>query len=84
MLIGQVVFLKAFIFGQYANWVILTDQLYGLIQWGSLDEMIDSLKVERFYFFFFLWLHLCHMEGPGLGVESELQLLAYTAATPDP
>ena len=36
--------------------------------------------------FFFLGLHLRHMELPRLGVKSELQLLAYTTAiaTPDP
>ena len=28
-----------------------------------------------------LGLHQWHMEVPGLGVESELQLLAYTTAT---
>ena len=28
--------------------------------------------------FFFLWLHQLHMEVPGLGVKSELQLPAYT------
>ena len=31
--------------------------------------------------FVFLGLHLWHMEVPGLGVESELYLLAYTTAT---
>ena len=31
-------------------------------------------------FFFFLELHLQHREVPRLGVESELQLLAYTIA----
>ena len=31
--------------------------------------------------FFFLQLHLRHMEVPGLGVKSELQLPAYTTAT---
>ena len=38
------------------------------------------------FFFVFLGLHLRHMEVPGLGIESELQLLAYTTATatPDP
>ena len=37
-------------------------------------------------FFVLLGLHLRHMEVPKLGVESELQLLAYTTATatPDP
>ena len=33
------------------------------------------------FFFFFLGPHLQHMEVPGLVVESELQLLAYTTAT---
>ena len=40
-----------------------------------------------FFFFFFFWSfvflrpYLQHMEVPRLGVESELQLLAHTAAT---
>ena len=34
----------------------------------------------NFFFFFFLGLHLRHMEVPMLGVKSELQLTAYTAA----
>ena len=33
---------------------------------------------------FFLGLHLWHMEVPGLGVKSELQLLAYITATAMP
>ena len=33
------------------------------------------------FFFFFLGLHPRHMEVPRLGVESELQPLAYTTAT---
>ena len=39
-----------------------------------------------FFSLFFLGLHLLHMEFPRLGVELELQLLAYTTATatPDP
>ena len=37
-----------------------------------------------FTFFFFLWLHLQHMEFPRLGVESELQLPAYTTTTAMP
>ena len=32
------------------------------------------------FFFFFLGLHLRHMEVTRLGVELELQLLAYTTA----
>ena len=35
-------------------------------------------------FFSFLWPHLQHMKAPGLGVESELQLQAYTTATAMP
>ena len=34
-----------------------------------------------FFFFLFLGLHVWHMEAPGLGIESELQLPAYTTAT---
>ena len=39
-----------------------------------------------FWLFGFLGPHLWHMEVPGLGVESELQLLGYGTATakPDP
>ena len=33
------------------------------------------------FFFFFLGLHLQHMEVPRLGVKLELQLPAYTTAT---
>ena len=35
-------------------------------------------------FFFFLGLHSWHVEIPRLGVESELQLPAYTTATAMP
>ena len=37
-----------------------------------------------FLFFVFLGRHPQHMEVPRLGVQSELQLLAYTTAMPDP
>ena len=45
-----------------------------------------KLSMRLFYFllffvFSFLELHLLHVEVPGLGFESELQLLAYTTAT---
>ena len=36
------------------------------------------------FLFFFLEMHLQRMEVPGLGVESELQLLAYATATATP
>uniref|UniRef100_A0A8D0QRP6 Origin recognition complex subunit 2 n=1 Tax=Sus scrofa TaxID=9823 RepID=A0A8D0QRP6_PIG len=48
----------------------------------------QSYKINflNFFFFTFLGLHSWHMEVPRLGVESELQLPAYTTATgmPDP
>ena len=34
-----------------------------------------------YLFIVFLGLHLWHMEVPGLGVESQMQLLAYAIAT---
>ena len=43
------------------------------------------LSLSFFFFFFcFLRLHPRHMEVPRLGVESELQLPAYTTATATP
>ena len=39
------------------------------------------LSFSFFFFNFFLGPHLSHMKFPRLGVESELQLLAYTTAT---
>ena len=36
------------------------------------------------FFFFPKGMHLQHVKVPGLGVKSELQLLTYTTATPDP
>ena len=45
-----------------------------------------DLNSILFYFFGFFGLHPWHMEVPRLGVQSELQLLAYITATamPDP
>ena len=43
---------------------------YNVVFWGGL-----------FVYFCFLGPHLQHMEVPRLGVELELQLLAYTTAT---
>ena len=44
--------------------------------------MYIYILIYRFvYIFFFLGLHLWHMEVPRLGVDSELQLLTYTTAT---
>ena len=43
---------------------------------------LDLQRGRRlFFFFFFLGPHPKHMEVPGLGIKSELQLLAFTTAT---
>jgi len=50
----------------------------------NTDTRYYLLKLTYIFFFFFLVFlgpHLWHMEVPRLGVESELQLLAYTTAT---
>ena len=51
-----------------------------------LDLLQTVFHMDFFFFFVFLGAHLRHTEVPSLGVESELQLLAYTTATatPDP
>ena len=66
------------------------------IKWFVPSVIILILGLYFFFFLFgfllllllfcFLGLHLKHMEVPRLGVELELQLLAYTTATaiPDP
>jgi len=46
---------------------------------GSLIQ--PSLSRVYFILFLFVWTHSRHMEVPGLGIESELLLLAYTTAT---
>ena len=51
------------------------------ILWGQTSHLLMSLKIaysilNYFILFYILWLHLWHMEGPRLGVELELQLLA--------
>ena len=43
-------------------------------------KIITGQRFESFFFFFFLGLHLRHMEVPRLGVKSELQPLAYVTA----
>ena len=45
--------------------------------------LIHKLCIQTksiFFFFFFSGLHLQYMEVPRLGVQSELQLLAFTTA----
>ena len=57
----------------------------------EIDFIIPCCAGQDFIYLFIclfllLWRHQRHMEVPRLGVESELQLLAYTTttATPDP
>ena len=50
------------------------------MDWG---QVMGIWQVFFFFFFFFVFLGLFprHLEVPRLGVESELQLSAYTTAT---
>jgi len=48
---------------------------------GKLTGKIDHRNILHFKLFFFLGLHLQHVEVPRLGSESKLQLPAYTTAT---
>ena len=50
---------------------------------------LEGADPVLFFFFFFFFsfvfgLHLQHMEAPRLGVQSQLQLPAYTTATATP
>ena len=45
---------------------------------------VSILYIYTSFFFSFLGLHLQHMEIPRLGIQSELQLPAYTTATATP
>ena len=52
---------------------------------AAIEELGTQASTVRgtsifFFFFFFLGPYLWHMEVPRLGVESELQLLAYATA----
>ena len=49
---------------------------------GILTELgLSVLMLGLGFFFFFLGPHMLYMEVPRLGVEWELQLLAYSTAT---
>ena len=54
---------------------------------GHLYVFFGKISIQVFgpppFFFFFLEPQLQRMEVPGLGVELELQLLAYPTATRD-
>ena len=49
-----------------------------------LIDLYTYLIKNNDLFFFLLQSNLWHMEVPRLGVEAELQPLAYNTATPDP
>ena len=49
-------------------------------QYTSLIHLLSGLSKSISFCFFFLGLHPRHMEVPRLGVESEIQLPAYTTA----
>ena len=61
--------------------------VYTGFSWNSIENYFGTLKAFlfffSFFFFFFVFLgpYSRHMEVPRLGVESELQLLAYATAT---
>ena len=54
---------------------------YTIKELGDGGTQSERKQVYWNYFFLFLGPHLHHIEVPRLGVESELQLLAYTTAT---
>ena len=63
------------------EWALTTHQIcwhLGLRPPGEINFVLFWLF---FFNWVFLWLHPRHMEVPRLGVELELQLLAYSTAT---
>ena len=65
----------------------LSAKLRGIFYESCLLSLhITVLKLYIFFYLFILQLYLQHIEAPGLGVESELQLQIYTTdtATLDP
>ena len=66
----------------FKSW-LHTFELWAWCMWSDSSFVFCFVFVFVFVFVFFcfLWLHLWHTEVPRLGVESELQLPAYTTAT---
>ena len=69
-----------------ANVLALESFVLAAVQVGLIAVFLKSSKMIVIFFFFFFSLcfvgqHSQHMEIPRLGVESELQLPAYTIAT---
>ena len=69
------------------NKLLFIGTLWSLIAWDSINfYLLNSIYYTYYWYFFsfffcFLGLHLGRMEVHSLGVESELELLAYTTAT---
>ena len=64
--------------------LIFWNQFRGQVGICQRLHPLKGFKYMQLYFSFLLRLHLRHMEGSRLGVELELQLLAYTTATAMP
>ena len=58
--------------------------LISSVNLGSFIFIFYLFIYLQFFFFLLLGLYPRHMEVPRLGVQLELQLLAYTTAVPDP
>ena len=58
--------------------------LYSRNYHNIINQLYFKNKALIFFFFFFLGPHPQHMEVPRLGVELELQPLAYTTTTATP
>ena len=65
---------------KYLTWIRLKPRVLALLM-ESVSFRIFLLSLFSSSFLFFLGPHLQHMEVSRLGVEWELQLLAYTIAT---
>ena len=67
--------------------LIITAKIYIVYLWIStvwrwkIHHLFKRCNSNIYIFFFFLGPHLQHTEVSRLGVQSELQLLAYTTAT---
>ena len=54
-------------------------ELYSILLYQKFNPL-SIPSIDPFFSVIFLGLHLWHIEVPRLGVESELQLSAYTTA----
>ena len=66
------------------TWGVKHNSDFTLCKFSSLYSIFFLVLLISFFFLVFLGPHPWHMEVPRLGVESELQLPAYTTATEMP